>query len=189
VQTQCGRALRLVPGCAYPHCHPPNPADRGVASAQLEGPRYRPPSLKSTTLFGSRQAFRTVVSEPLTEVRHAARFIPVCNQPGLRRSCAAANNCSQDAGALRALYLQCRRTAEAHQSCLPRANRVAAAQLTRVDETHEQVAHMRTIAGLIEQSILAMQNRLLQALSTMLESNGAPAFRRNSVSFSQCLRI
>jgi hypothetical protein len=36
--------------------------------------------------------------------------------------------------------------------------RIAAAQLTRVDETHEQVAHMCAIAGLIEQSILAMQN-------------------------------
>lgn len=35
-------------------------------------------------------------------------------------------------------------------------------QFTRVDQTHEQIARMRSIQALVEESISAIQNRLLQ---------------------------
>ena len=44
-----GRALRLVPGRAHSHCHPPHPPDRGVVAAQLEDSRGGSPSLNRAT--------------------------------------------------------------------------------------------------------------------------------------------
>jgi hypothetical protein len=39
---------------------------------------------------------------------------------------------------------------------------IGVVQLTSVDETHEEVAHLGALAGFIEQRILAMQDGLLQ---------------------------
>src|SRR6476661_5955517 len=40
--------------------------------------------------------------------------------------------------------------------------RVCLVQLARVDQTHKQVANTSPIAGLVEQGVLAVQDRLLQ---------------------------
>jgi hypothetical protein len=50
-----------------------------------------------------------------------------------------------------------------------------------MDEAHEQIADCGPVQRAIEQRILTVQNRPLQALSTMLLSSGALASRRNSV--------
>ena len=44
--------------------------------------------------------------------------------------------------------------------------RAGSAQLAGVDQAHKQVADMRAAAGLVEQGILAMQDRTLQRLLT-----------------------
>ncbi len=41
--------------------------------------------------------------------------------------------------------------------------RVDAVQFTGVDQAHEQIAHMRAFQRLVEQRVLAIQNRFLQA--------------------------
>jgi hypothetical protein len=40
--------------------------------------------------------------------------------------------------------------------------RIGSIQFTRVHQTHEQIARMRSIQGLVEESVSAIQNRLLQ---------------------------
>src|SRR5580704_153023 len=51
VQAECGRAVRLVPGCAVAHSDTPHQPNRRATAAQLEGPRTgRQPSLKSNEL-------------------------------------------------------------------------------------------------------------------------------------------
>ena len=39
---------------------------------------------------------------------------------------------------------------------------VGLAELTGVDQAHEDIAHMGAMTGLVEQGVLSMQNRLLQ---------------------------
>ena len=36
VQAECGRAVRLVPGCTVAHSHAPDQPDRRITAAQLE---------------------------------------------------------------------------------------------------------------------------------------------------------
>src|SRR4029450_13799840 len=69
VQAECGRTIRLVPGRAHPHSHPPYPPNRGTASAQLENPRHRPSSLKfkAASIALARHP-PTVVYETLTHI-------------------------------------------------------------------------------------------------------------------------
>ena len=60
-------------------------------------------------------------------------------------------------------------------------------QLTGMDEAHEQIGHVRAFQRLVEQRVLAIQNRFLQTALKALLSRGAPALERNSVSFGQYL--
>jgi len=63
---------------------------------------------------------------------------------------------------------------------------IGTAQLTGVNQTHEQVAYLRSVQRPIEQSILSVKNGPLQCPFDELLSSGAPAFRKNKVSACQC---
>ena len=63
-----------------------------------------------------------------------------------------------------------------------------------VDETHEQIARPGSVEGLVAETVFAVQEghlpagrQVLRACSHRLLSQGAPAWRRNKVSGSQCL--
>jgi len=73
-QTECSRAIRLVPGRANPLGHPSHPSDRRITSAQLADPRHRPQSLKSDDHPRAREATPRWFASRLPifrDVRHA----------------------------------------------------------------------------------------------------------------------
>ena len=59
-------------------------------------------------------------------------------------------------------------------------------QFAGVDQAHVHVADASPVLCFEEQGILAVEDGFFDARSHTLLSRGAPAFRRNSVSLSQC---
>jgi hypothetical protein len=66
--------------------------------------------------------------------------------------------------------------------------RIGSIQLAGVNQAHEQIAYLCSIASLVKQGVLAMQDGLLQCpLTDIVIQRRPPARRRNRVSLSQYL--